>query len=1413
MGVVYLAYDELLDRRVALKLVKHSHETRAWQTRTLREAQALARVSHPNVVQVHDAGEFEHRVYLAMEYVDGVSLRRWLQAEQERSVRSILDIFMDVGRGLAAVHEAGLVHRDFKMENVLVDERGRARVADFGLAAARLFEPDPVPESEPEEYVSRPLVAALNLSLTTSGAVLGTPKTMAPEQFLGHAADARSDQFSFCVELYRALYGTPPFAGESFAELMREVTAGQLRAFKRARVPSWIEPILRRGLATDPEYRYPSMKSLLADLANDPVARRRQRLRTLAVVAGTAALVLAGVYGGRLTLERWRRVELEERASTHLARVEDEMTRLRGAGEHARADQLFDDLIELIEYRGTRALTDAWIRRAVGQARAGDHRAARLSLSRAYLEAPDPELAYGALVELTAGLVAEHRWNDAERAAIAAGELEAAAGEPSARLSRLGVDIALARLDFERASSLARSGPEDLHWLAPVASNLSRASPTEHFARGHMVPIRGGSERAWLVGKERVIVRLDRALTPVRPAPDGKQIFVSTYRPGSDQYAIGVVEFGGELAASTLYRIDEDGIEPVKVLDKHYATAIEVADLDGDTRDEIYVGGDSLTAMQQSADGTWQLWEPHPGSAGLECEVRDLQTVDLDEDGQEELIASCGEWDAYDVRVYEHDVESAQLRLRARRMLGAVKGLATLRRATGGRVVIAPKLEQYGNSRVFPPQRPMGGPPGVYLFRLEGDELVLDSRLELPPDADGDPVKCAAPLVADVDGDGRDDFFIRTWSHPSSSETRYYQYLFRQRADGSFSTHALGNIYVLAVADVDDDPALEWLVFDWRRDRSISWLGVGEPSSLAQTASPARDAERGPPVPAGVSPALARLWERSATLQELGLAAEAAEGFERIASLATSPALQRAAWTRAALQHTRRRAHVEAARLHELVAGVGGAPQASVEAARNYRRAGEYDAALRVLESHEGPGDALPGELVALRDHLHTLVHERRVVLDFKRGLPPGLSIERPLSLELVPERHVLRIQSHGERPLVSYPMRWDGREFMMRADVELRRGEYASTLIIELRRDGATSAPSLLVGGWGGAGGATYYFSTDLIASRLPQLLADRNGRWRLRIQMNYLANERLAKFVVLDRDTDEIVHEHRVDADDGLEAFQPGEYRLEIRARPDLPGVLEADLERLELVGATADAAYDARDAVARALVSGRPAEALRLLGPARDGESTRARSLRFVTLARLGRYEDAVRAASELLAAPDGEDAVRELLLLAPADLLPFVREAAGERAFAMLLDVWRERHMSNENVVGQTRALLPALADADAIEEPVVRAGLLEIRGDLRMREGDLANAREDLRLAHQLIGATERGELEIKLAALAAAVGDVGEALQYAEEVMSRAPVPSVAAAMLRARPELATLEGLAEWEALLGPDDRLLYDE
>jgi len=347
MGVVFAAYDPQLDRRVALKLLRPRGRDLARARRRLqREAQALAKLDHPNVVAVHDVGIHAEQLFIAMEFVEGQTLGEWMAtspatssgsvdagraAARVRPWREVLKVFGQAGRGLAAAHEAGLVHRDFKPDNVMLSEGGRVRVMDFGVARI-----DDEPTSDVTEH------GAQVGSLTQTGAILGTPAYMSLEQFFGRTVDARSDQFSFCVALYEALYGERPFDGETIGSLVAARVEGVVRGPGRSgSVPGWVRAVVVRGLSSQPEKRFESMQALLDALAADPVARRRQ-------------LGLRLGLGLALGASGWGVIALSGQVEQRDAKIEEQADQLREKNV-ALEEQLAEQTRLLSVQRGLRA--------------------------------------------------------------------------------------------------------------------------------------------------------------------------------------------------------------------------------------------------------------------------------------------------------------------------------------------------------------------------------------------------------------------------------------------------------------------------------------------------------------------------------------------------------------------------------------------------------------------------------------------------------------------------------------------------------------------------------------------------------------------------------------------------------------------------------------------------------------------------------------------------------------------------------------------------------------------------------------------------------------------------------------------------------------------------------------------------
>jgi serine/threonine protein kinase/tetratricopeptide (TPR) repeat protein len=533
MGVVYKAYDPELDRSVALKLLQTEGGAGGGiqRDRLLREAQALARLSHPNVVAVHDVGSVGEQVFIAMEFVDGMTLRRWLKV-RARSSPEILAAFLAAGEGLAAAHRAGLVHRDFKPDNVVVGSDDRVRVLDFGLVRAAgavprapsADEPQPVDvDRGPEEdaavtqaerskakSVEPPASAAstptrsgaptrerdsssaqgsrLSLSLTRVGTIMGTPRFMAPEQHLGEAADPAADQFSFCVALYWALYGAFPFGDSTTQEVLDNILQRRIAEPPAgATVPRWLRQVLVRGLAPHAQERFPSMEALLAALRADPrAARARWALYAGGVALCALAVGIGTLRGHRPALCAGAEAKLvgvwDDARKTEMRAAFRQIERPWAAQAYERASRVLDEYARNWVAMHTSACEATRVR--------GEQSEELLDLRMECLDQRAHEL--GALADVFISAddrVVQKAVQAAESLTPLAGCANAAALKaptrlPSDPVARAQVEAVRERIARGLALMNAGKYKEDLAWMKPVVEEARRVNhpPTEAWA-------------------------------------------------------------------------------------------------------------------------------------------------------------------------------------------------------------------------------------------------------------------------------------------------------------------------------------------------------------------------------------------------------------------------------------------------------------------------------------------------------------------------------------------------------------------------------------------------------------------------------------------------------------------------------------------------------------------------------------------------------------------------------------------------------------------------------------------------------------------------------------------------------------------------------------------------------------------
>ena len=1410
MGVVYAAYDPELDRTVAIKLIYGDSDARGLQRSQellRREAQALAKLAHPNIVAIHDVGVHAGQVFVAMEFVVGRTMRQWWE-QHDPDWQEVLAAMVQAGRGIIAAHAAGLVHRDIKPDNLLIGDDGRVRVADFGIARH-------APNAAPSTPIPYPSGSGRELAtIGERGALIGTPAYMPPEQHDGGEVGPYSDQFSFCVTLWEGLFGQRPFVGEA-AKLPGIIRAGvPTRPEGAPELPAWLAQAVRRGLSPRYEDRWPSMQALLDVLALDFAARRARRNWRVLFAALAAVVGVALVLGGRSLQAVRARDAAERAAAARLVGVGASVQRLLARDLRDEAEETLRAFVEEPELRDTQAAIDAWLLWADHMEARSDRAAAQAAVVEAYTALP-PDDPREPAIALRIAQQFRGAWKFAELAAL--GDQVAQRWPDAAHTAawtRLRAEAALARGDLAGflAQVDAAGAPGEYEDIAPALRALASASCP---LRDEMLvyptdwPGNPGPELLTIQKDGITIRRMDTALTPVGPRLDGLPLHAANAHPrplvrvpGGPSYLIGhahppinemsLIELG-DAGSRELLRWSEDG-----------PGASATADLDGDGVRELYVGTTAYTRklyrLDPDAAGVWQRRLAHLPTDATHSDINALVPGDFNGDGHEELAAAVGAWRAYDVRIFEA-APDGELRIAARRRFGHVTRMASLRAADGQTLLVLAKDETAPSKEAWPPGEPQGEATGIHIVRRSGDTIVQVAHFPWPAQAHWfHPQRATGIMVGDVDGDGLQDVVVALGIGAPFATSM----VIRQRRDG-FASAALGGATPLLVGNFDADPADEVLA-TVRRGETIEGclFGVaGAPVAGAPVAAiPAP--QRSAATPPLADPMLTRAWTRAENLASFGLHGDAARALERRITLAEAAADRRALRRRSAELYEAAGDAVQAGEHFEALADEGDVA-AAVRAVANYEEALRLPEALGVAQRALGR-DGLPAaqasELRLAQQRLTAVERrETRVELRFDGPLDPAWQIEEPLALRIDPVHSELIVEASADmRTLASLPIVLTGEPLTLEFDLDVDRAEWGAGLAVSLRSvEGDELVADLAVGGGGGGGhlvrNDTFAMAWDLGIRATP------NPAERTTHRMRALFLPAHGRMQAEERGSDPDEMRRPL-----ARPLRPGPHTLLLRApavRDGSTQQIRGRVRRIGLLGArlaAAPAPAGAHADLARALASGAWQAALAIA----VDDTAETRLWRATALAELGRSGEAIAAFTSL--DPDDPQIrhpLAQLLRTRLTTFAPLLRTALGPRYPALLLESLQKGGEYDDDELAALRLTatldlegLPVASDAAG---RTTMAALLAIRGGVWSSAGKLAQAEADLAAAaalfEQSLPATDTPDadlatIELRLAELAARRGRVDDAIAAASRALQRATDPAWMAERLLISPAM-----------------------
>ncbi len=1409
MGVVYRAWDPDLSRQVALKvLLAGNHSGQENVERFLREARAAARLHHAGIVRVHDIGWHEDRVYFTMDLVDGPSVQEVLDDRGAFPLAEAVRIGAAVARALHEAHRKGVVHRDVKPGNILLRAGGAALIADFGLA------------TEVESRAAR---------LTRSGQLLGTPSYIAPEQ-VSHRREAGgppTDQYSLGAVLYEMISGSSPYPDEGAMQVLVALMRGPPAPLNTVAkgVPAALCTVIETAMARDAAHRYPTCLALAEDFerfsrgevifARPPGVRRRigeavHRHRRALWLGGTA-LVATGVSYQALRLASsitdQRAVAAREAAAAdRLDVAEARIAELLDLGRSREASEVFSAFITEPAHQGTESLARGLLHEA---GRRGDREpdAAIDALAAAYASASSPRLQEEALIGLADRFGG--RWDWERLAAVLQTLSTRRPGTLPDSAQSWSVQTRLALRDLSGAAhALSVSSPGARS--AAIATALSTGAPAPHLG-----------ERLLVLGA--ATDGIPTLLATSNDDPIGRVIQLAPGLPTLSAFELprGSRDLGEVVCVETvpprlLVRVTDDRLvmgrlEPSAFIEEFewtepgLLTDSVVADVDGDGRDEIYVGVGPYTRrllrLDPSGD-SWVLSYPHPATDAASSDVRSLAAADLDHDGSSELIVAAGAWNAYDLRVLNAS-GSKRLTWRARRKVGVVTDLLPL----GHGDLLVAKSNAQRNGRIFPAGDPFGAPSAVYLARLGADGLELEPVLPNPaPGVKDHPSQLRRLITADLDGDGHPELV----AHLDDSVHGTYTLIAPGTADGwSNEVLAIGGTSPVIAGQLDDDRADELVVRlkdDGNNDRPVFWvLGVdGGPVPPRGIASPPPQA-----VPInGADPVVLRSWLRAEDLVSIGLSHQASRELERLAPQLDAPAAG-AAQLRAA-QLAEATGDPRTAELYEEAARHASAtPDALAGAVRAHMNDHRFGEALRMARVQLAASpQAERARYVEIVDTLQSQVaRHRELSLDWADTWSPAMQLDDPVAVRWTQGsdgQGALRVEPIADDDRVlSVPFTWGGDHLAAEVELTLERLEWAGGIAVALEGPEGSVA-TLEVLGWGGG---------DLLEREVRCTVGERTlGRSRT-VVVGPSRDERIRLRIDLSSHTGFALCDIAIDG------------RTIVRARAPLTRVPDPGAWTLAVrPGGHAEVgAPMAATATLRSLVISGSDVAPRPIGP-RDPSDPRREVWRVAELADAGSWDLAAKALVPLLSSstPEGHREIVHLLRTRTGAFGPVLQAADPDALPAWFSRAWSgavHAHPGDSRVQRALTTTLPSLGRQGGElrqEDAETVARLLSARGRAWADLDEPAAARRDLLEAISIVEAHRpvddpdtRAALTAllstthqELAAVEAVHGDRDTALEHARAAIVAAPAPEVAFDAMSSRVEFLDLRTDPRFHAL-----------